>query len=65
MLVAKAAEGNTAALKKAGITIDETKAKQEGFGYVLDQINEKFAGQAAAIAGTYEGRLTQLGELLE
>ncbi len=59
--VAKAAEGNTSALKKAGIQIDETKAKAEGFGYVLDEIEKKFGGQAAAIAGTYQGRLTQLG----
>jgi len=61
MLVAKAAEGNTGALKKAGITIDDTKVKAEGFGYVLDQITAKFGGQAAALAGTYEGRLQQLG----
>jgi len=60
MLVSKAAEGNVAALKKSGITIDETKAKAEGFGYVLDAITAKFGGQAAAIANTYEGRLAQL-----
>lgn len=60
MLVAKAAEGNVTALKKAGVVIDETKAKQEGFGYVLDQITAKFGGQAAALAGTYQGRLAQL-----
>lgn len=58
--VAKAAEGNTAGLRKAGVAIDETRAKSEGFGYVLDEINKKFAGQAEAIAGTYQGRLTQL-----
>lgn len=60
LLVAKAAEGNITALKKAGIVIDETKAKQEGFGYVLDQITAKFGGQAAALAGTYQGRIAQL-----
>jgi len=61
LLVAKAAEGNTNALKRSGIVIDETKAKAEGFGYVLDEIEKKFGGQAAALAGTYQGRLTQLG----
>jgi len=61
LLVAKAAEGNTNALKRSGIVIDETKAKAEGFGYVLDEIEKKFSGQAAALAGTYEGRLKQLG----
>jgi hypothetical protein len=60
-LVAKAAEGQTTALKKSGVVIDETKAKAQGFGFVLDTINDKFGGQAAALAGTYQGRLTQLG----
>lgn len=59
-LVAKAAEGNVTALKRVGVVVDETKAKQEGFGVVLDAITDKFGGQAAALAGTYEGRLTQL-----
>ncbi len=61
MLVAKAAEGNTTALRKAGVVIDETTAKSGDFGKVLDAITAKFGGQAAAIAGTYEGRLIQLG----
>lgn len=60
MLVAKAAEGNVGALTKAGIAIDETRVKSEGFGYVLDQITAKFGGQADAIANTYDGRLQQL-----
>lgn len=58
--VAKAAEGQTGSLKKAGVVIDETKLKAQGFGAVLDAINEKFGGQAQALAGTYAGRLTQL-----
>jgi len=61
LMVSKAAEGNIAGLKKAGVTMDETAAKAGGFGFVLDEINKKFAGQAEAIAGTYEGRLKQLG----
>ena len=60
-LVAKAAEGNTSALRRSGIVLDETKAKAEGFGYVLDEIEKKFGGQAEALAGTYSGRLQQLG----
>jgi hypothetical protein len=59
-MVAKAAEGNTTALHKTGVTFDETRVQAEGFGYVLDTINDKFGGQAAAAASTYEGRLTQL-----
>lgn len=60
-MVAKSAEGNVTALKKAGVQVDETKLKQEGFGAVLDAITAKFGGQAEAIAGTYDGRLKQLG----
>jgi hypothetical protein len=60
MMVAKAAEGNTTALHKTGVTFDETRVQAEGFGYILDTINDKFGGQAAAAASTYEGRLTQL-----
>jgi len=59
MLVAKAAEGNVGALKKSGIVIDETGGKVKSFGVVLDAINDKFAGQAAVLAGTYQGRLQQ------
>jgi hypothetical protein len=58
--VAKAAEGNVGSLRKMGVEVDASKVKAQGFGVVLDAINDKFAGQAAAIAGTYEGRLTQL-----
>jgi hypothetical protein len=58
--VAKAAEGNVGSLRKMGVEVDASKVKAQGFGAVLDAINDKFAGQAAAIAGTYEGRLTQL-----
>jgi hypothetical protein len=61
MLVAKAAEGNTGALRKSGVALDDAKVAGDGFGYVLDQINEKFGGQASAVAGTYQGRLAQLG----
>jgi hypothetical protein len=60
LMVAKAAEGNTTALGKTGVVLDETRVKAEGFGYVLDTINDKFSGQAAAVADTYAGRLTQL-----
>ena len=60
MLVAKAAEGNTAALKKSGVTFDETTGKVKDFSTVLDAINAKFGGQASAMLNTYQGRLQQL-----
>jgi hypothetical protein len=59
--VAKAAEGNTTALRKVGVVMDDTKGKTHDFGQVLDAITAKFGGQAEAIAGTYQGRLAQLG----
>jgi hypothetical protein len=61
LMVAKAAEGNTSALKKSGVALDDARVASEGFGYVLDAISEKFGGQASALAGTYQGRLAQLG----
>lgn len=60
-LVAKSAEGNTAALKKVGVVLDESGGKGKDFASVLDAINEKFGGQAEAVAGTYQGRIAQLG----
>lgn len=58
--VAKAAEGNTTALRKVGVIMDDTKGKAHDFGEVLDAITAKFGGQAEAVAGTYQGRLAQL-----
>jgi hypothetical protein len=60
MIVAKAAEGNTNALKKVGVVFDESGGKVQSFGTVLDAITAKFEGQAAVLAGTYQGRLQQL-----
>jgi hypothetical protein len=61
MMVAKAAEGNTQALKRHGVELDEATAKSGDFGKVLDAINDKFKGQAETMAGTYAGRLQQIG----
>jgi len=60
MLVARAAEGSTQGLRRAGIVIEETKDQFTSFDSVLDQINGKLSGQAAAAAQTYEGRIQQL-----
>jgi hypothetical protein len=59
-LVGKAAIGQTAALKKAGIQLDDSRVKAEGFSYIVDQINTQMEGRAAAAANTYAGRLQQL-----
>lgn len=61
MLVAKAFEGNTGALSRYGIVVDEGRLKTEGMSAVLDEINQKFGGQAQAQIGTYAGQVAQLG----
>lgn len=61
MLVAKAFEDNFAALKKAGVQIDETRANAEGMEYVLGQIEQRFGGQARSEAQSYAGQIKQLG----
>ena len=58
--VGKAAMGQTASLAKAGIQLDDTKVKAEGFQYVVTQVNEQLGGAAVAAANTYAGRLAQL-----
>jgi len=60
MLVGKAFEGETGTLKRYGIVIDEAKLKAEGLPAVLDAINSKFGGQAAAEMETTAGKLKQL-----
>lgn len=60
MLVGKAFEGETGTLKRYGIVIDEAKLKAEGMPAVLDAINARFGGQAAAEAETYAGKVKQL-----
>jgi hypothetical protein len=61
MMVAKAAEGETTALKKAGVVLDESKGGAADFGTVLDQLNTKFAGAAEAAGSTFAGGLAKLG----
>jgi hypothetical protein len=58
-LVAKAAAGHTTALGRYGITVNEADVASRGFAAVLDVINEKFGGQAAAAIETYSGRVAQ------
>ncbi|HYN10985.1 MAG TPA: hypothetical protein VES67_26625 [Vicinamibacterales bacterium] len=60
MMVAKSFEDNFGALKKAGVVIDETRAKTEGMTYVLGRIQEKFGGQAQAEVESYAGQLKNL-----
>jgi len=59
-LVAKAAAGHTEALAKYGITVDAATAKSHGLSSVLDAINTRFGGQAAAQMETYAGQVEKV-----
>ena len=61
LLVGKAFAGDTATLKRYGIVLDQTELKQKGVAVVLDAIQAKFGGQAAAKAKTFAGLIEQLG----
>ena len=61
LLVGKAFAGDTATLKRYGIVLDQTELKQQGVSVVLDAIQKKFGGQAAAKAETFAGIIEQLG----
>ena len=60
-LVGKAFAGETGTLSRFGIVIDQTKLKTEGITAVLDAIEGKFGGQAAAEADTFAGAVKQVG----
>lgn len=61
MLVAKAFEGNTTMLSRYGIRISEAIDPTKKFGVVLNELEAKFGGQAAAQAETFSGTIKQLG----
>lgn len=59
-LVAKAAGGNTEALGRYGIKIDESIPKSERFAAALAQIQAQFGGQAEAKLNTFDGAIASL-----
>lgn len=61
LLIGKAFEGNTTTLGRYGIVLDQARVKSEGITYVLDELERKFGGQAAAEVETYSGKVKQLG----
>ncbi len=52
-LVGRVAEGNTAILKRYGITLDENATAEEA----LAELQRRFAGQGAAYAATAQGQM--------
>ncbi len=61
LLVGKAIAGETGALSRYGITIDENIPKAEKFAAVVGQIQERFGGRAVADLDTFRGAVTRLG----
>ncbi len=55
-LIGKAYMGETTALKRVGIVIDENIPKTEAYAKVMEQIQGRFGGAAAAELETYAGQ---------
>jgi hypothetical protein len=68
-IIGKAYVGQTERLSRYGIVIDTTKSKSEQFQEVMDQLQQRFGGAAAAELETYEGQWENLenrfGEIKE
>jgi hypothetical protein len=60
-LLGKAFLGHTETMARYGITVDKNASSSEKFAQVLDQLNSRFAGQAAAQAQSFTGQMKQLG----
>lgn len=69
LLLGKAFVGETGTLSRYGIVVDENVSKGQKFAAVLEQINRRFGGAAAAELETHAGKVKQLansfGELKE
>ncbi len=59
-LIGKAYMGETTALKRVGIVIDENIPKTEAYAKVMEQIQGRFGGAAAAELETYAGQWKQI-----
>jgi phage terminase small subunit len=58
--MAKAAEGNTAALGKLGIGLTSAQLKTMSMDQITAKLADTFANQAAVKADTFQGKLTRL-----
>jgi phage-related protein len=58
--MAKAAEGNTAALGKLGIGLTSTQLKTMNMDQITAKLADTFENQASAKADTFQGKLTRL-----
>jgi hypothetical protein len=58
--LAKAYDGNTNALGRLGLGLDQSVIKSKDFNLVFDSLRESFAGFAANEAQTFQGRIDRL-----
>lgn len=60
--LAKAHDGNFAALKKLGVSLDDSIVKSKDFDAVQQALAATFGGQAATQADTYQGKLARVSQ---
>ena len=61
MALAKAANGQTTALRRLGVPLSDAAVKSGDLRAVTSELNDVFRGQAAKAANTFEGRIKRLG----
>ena len=61
MALSRAYNGNNASLSRLGVNISKAELKTMSFQQVTDKLGKTFAGQAAAAADTFGGRMAKLG----
>lgn len=59
LLVAKAAQGQTASLSRYGLILREGIPPQEKFNELLNLMEQNFGGTAEALGATFQGRMQQ------
>lgn len=59
--MAKAATGQTSALKRLGVPLSDAAVKSGDLATVTAELNKAFGGQAATAANTYQGRINRIG----
>lgn len=64
LLVAKAAGGMTSVLSRYGIQIDKNTKESDKFAAVLDKLEQKAGGVAAAVGQTFAGKVARLNNNL-
>jgi hypothetical protein len=61
LALAKAATGQTTALRRLGVPLSDAAVKSGDLRAITDELADAFGGQAAVAAETFEGQLKRLG----